>query len=192
MKQQSTKDHLLQVGLRRIHADGYGPTGLNELLAEAEIPKGSFYHHFGSKEAFAQEVLQLYAQREAGRAAEFLSGDKPPLKRLRRYFEELIRVYGAAAKIPGCLLGNLTLEVSSHSDALQPQLSQAFAEWQSAIAGVLRQAIDTGDLPRSTKPDRLAGFLINAYEGALLRSKADRSNKALETFLQYTFDDLLK
>jgi len=191
MREQTTKDQLLEVGLRRIHADGYASTGLNELLAEANIPKGSFYHHFASKEAFAEQVLQLYAQREGQRVAQFLIGDKPPLKRLRKYFEELISAYGQTAAISGCLLGNLSQEMAPHSDMLQSQLRDAFAGWQSAIAGILREAIERGDLAKSSKPEKLAAFLINSYEGALIRSKADRSNKALDTFLHYAFDELL-
>ena len=59
MGPQSTRDHLLQVGLRQIHAMGYSATGVNEILEEAKVPKGSFYHHFASKEDFAKEVLAL-------------------------------------------------------------------------------------------------------------------------------------
>ncbi|HEX8896872.1 MAG TPA: TetR family transcriptional regulator C-terminal domain-containing protein, partial [Terriglobales bacterium] len=48
-----------------------------------------------------------------------------------------------------------------------------------------------GDLPKSTKPQKLAAFLLNSYEGALLRSKADRSNAPLENFLDFAFNVLL-
>jgi TetR/AcrR family transcriptional regulator, transcriptional repressor for nem operon len=189
----STRDHLLQVGLRRIHSLGYAATGVKEILDEADVPKGSFYHHFASKEAFAKEVLALYVRGENERAVKLLGeGKAAPLRRLRRYFEELIAIYGPTATISGCLMGNLSLEMADHSDSIQSLLHQSYANWQTAVAGVLQEAIDRGDLGRSAKPQDLAGFLLNSYEGALLRSKADRSAKPLEAFLHFTFNVLLR
>ena len=190
---RNTRDHLLQVGLRRIHSMGYASTGVKEILDEADVPKGSFYHYFASKEAFAKDVLELYVRGENERAAKILGDGKgAPLKRLRRYFEELITVYGPTAKISGCLVGNLSLEMAEHSDSVQSLLHLSLANWQTGIAGILQQAIDRGDLAKSNKPQELASILLSSYEGALLRSKADRSGKPLETFLNFTFNVLLK
>jgi TetR/AcrR family transcriptional regulator, transcriptional repressor for nem operon len=193
MENRNTRDHLLQVGLRRIHSMGYAATGVKEILDEADVPKGSFYHYFPSKEAFAKEVLALYVRGEKERADKILrNGKGAPLTRLRRYFEELITVYGPTAKITGCMVGNLSLEMAEHSDSIQSLLHQTFSTWQTGIAGVLQEAIGRGDLAKSNKPVELASFLLNSYEGALLRSKADRSNKPLENFLHFTFNVLLK
>jgi TetR/AcrR family transcriptional repressor of nem operon len=193
MEGRNTREHLLQVGLRRIRTMGYAATGVKEILDEADVPKGSFYHYFPSKEAFVREVLELYARGENERAEKILrNGKGPPLKRLRRYFEELIAVYGPTAKISGCMVGNLSLEMADHSDSIQSLLHQVFSRWQAGIAGILQEAMDRGDLAKSNKPQELASFLLNNYEGALLRSKADRSSKPLETFLNFTFNVLLR
>ena len=193
MEAHNTRDHLLQVGLRRIHAMGYSATGVKEILDEADVPKGSFYHHFSSKEVFANEVLKLYVRGENQRAEKILSkGKAAPLKRLRRYFEELISVYGHTAAVSGCMLGNLSLEMADQSDSIQSLLHRSFSSWQIAIAGVLQEAMDRGDLTKLNKPKELAFFLVNSYEGALLRSKADRSDKPLENFLYFAFCVLLK
>ena len=172
---------------------GYASTGVKEILDEAGVPKGSFYHYFPSKEAFANEVLKLYVQQENKRAEKILlDGKTAPLKRLRRYFEELIAVYGPTASVSGCMMGNLSLEMADHSDSIQSSLRLSFSNWQGAIAEVLREAMERGDLSNANKPEELASFLLNSYEGALLRSKADRSNKPLETFLNFAFNVLLK
>ena len=193
MQAQNTRDHLLQVGLRHIHSMGYASTGIKEILDDADVPKGSFYHYFRSKEAFTEEVLKLYVQGEVERCEKiFNDGSVAPLKRLRRYFEELIRVYGQTAPVSGCMLGNLSLEMADRSEPLQSLLHLSFASWQTAIARVLREAVVRGDLLKSSKPEELASFLVNSYEGALVRSKADRSNKALENFLHFAFNVLLK
>lgn len=106
MAAQSTREHLIEIGLQRMHKVGYAATGVKEILDLAGVPKGSFYRYFPSKDAFAQEVIQRYAAREAQRWETIFSDDKlPPLKRLRKYFNELVSVYGQQAPVSGCLLG---------------------------------------------------------------------------------------
>ena len=190
---QTTREHLIETGLQRIHRIGYTATGVKEILDLAEVPKGSFYHYFPSKEAFVQEVLQRYASREAQRLETVLGDDKlPPLKRLRKYFNELISVYGQKGPISGCLLGKMSVEVAAQSPEIQSLLSSAFGHWQKAIAALLRSAVDQGELPRSTKADDLASFLVNSWEGALVRSQAEKSDQPLGTFIHFAFTVLLK
>jgi TetR/AcrR family transcriptional repressor of nem operon len=156
------------------------------------VPKGSFYHHFGSKEEFTAAVLERYVNLEAEHCQRVLGNlRQAPLRRLRRYFEDLIRTTGQSAPIQGCLIGSLSLEIAATSSLLQASLSSNFTRWQAVIASVLREAIERGELPKSTKPEALAGFLLNCWEGALLRSQADRSDSPLNDFLHYTFEEIL-
>jgi TetR/AcrR family transcriptional repressor of nem operon len=193
MGTSSTREHLLEIGLERLRSTGYTATGVKEILDLAGVPKGSFYHYFPSKEAFAGEVFQLYADGEIRRAERILGDRKvAPLKRLRQYFEELIAVYGHSADISGCLVGSLSLEVADHSPKLQMQLKAVYGFWQKGMADVLREAVEQGDLPKSTQPDMLAEFLLNSYEGALVRMKAEKSDGPLDNFLHFAFDVLLK
>lgn len=188
----STRDHVIEVGLTLMRSHGYGATGLKEILDAADVPKGSFYHYFGSKEAFTTAVLERYVTLEGQHAQQVLGNTRQaPLKRLRRYFEDLIRSAGQSAPIQGCLMGSLSLEVARASQVLQVCLSSNFAHWQTVVAAVLREAVERGNLPRSTKPDVLAGFVLNSWEGALLRSQADKSDAPLKDFLHYIFEQLL-
>jgi TetR/AcrR family transcriptional repressor of nem operon len=180
------------VGLELMRRHGYSATGLQEILHSAGVPKGSFYHHFSSKEEFTAAVIERYVALEAEHCREFLGNTRQaPLKRLRRYFEDLIRMAGQSAAIQGCLVGSLSLEVAASSPLLQGHLSSSFALWQDAVATVLREAVEKGNLPKSIGPEPLAGFLLNSWEGALLRSQADKSDAPLKDFLRYTFEELL-
>ena len=61
MSAPSTREHLLEVGLERLRSTGYTATGVKEVLDLANVPKGSFYHYFPSKEAFAGEEFRWLA-----------------------------------------------------------------------------------------------------------------------------------
>lgn len=188
----STRSHLIEVGLELMRRQGYGATGLKEILEAAGVPKGSFYHHFGSKEKFAAAVLERYASLEGEHCQEvFGETRQAPLKRLRRYFEDLIRTAGHSAPIPGCLLGSLSLELAEASPLLQGCISSSFRRWQGAVAALLLEAVEKGDLPKSTMPEALAGFVLNSWEGALLRSQADKGDAPLSDFLRFIFEELL-
>jgi TetR/AcrR family transcriptional repressor of nem operon len=188
----STRDHLVEVGLEQMRRHGYSATGLKEILDAAGVPKGSFYHHFGSKEEFTAAVLERYVALEGEHCRAVLANTRQaPLRRLRRYFEDLIRTAGQSAPIQGCLIGDLSLEVAGASPLLQGCLSSGFTHWQAAVAAVLREAMEKGDLPKAPRPEALAGFVLNSWEGALLRSQADRSDAPLKDFLHYIFDELL-
>jgi len=192
MATKSTREHLIDTGLKLMHQNGYNATGLTDILKTADVPKGSFYHHFGSKEDFAAAALERYGMREREHAAAVLNDTTiPPLKRLRRYFNDLARTYGQKGAIPGCMMGRFSLEIAEASPQLRKQVGATFDHWQHTIAAVIQQAVKQKELPAATDPESLAGFLLNSWEGALLRSQVAKSNAPLETFMHYAFDRLL-
>ena len=193
MATKSTRDHLIDTGLKLMHQQGYNATGLTEILQAADVPKGSFYHHFGSKEDFAAAALERYTTREAKHAATVLNDAKaPPLKRLKRYFTDLVRFYGQKGEIPGCMMGRFSLEIAAANPQLRKQISGSFAHWEHTIATVIQQAVAQKELPADTDSESLAGFLLNSWEGALLRSQAEENDSPLEVFMHLVFDRLLK
>jgi len=56
-----TKDRILTVGIDLFSKKGYHNVGLKEILKMAEVPKGSFYHYFESKEDFGVQVINKYS-----------------------------------------------------------------------------------------------------------------------------------
>ena len=62
-QQPLVKHHILRCGERLIAAKGFVGVGLAEILAAAGVPKGSFYHYFGSKERFGEALLAQYLER---------------------------------------------------------------------------------------------------------------------------------
>jgi TetR/AcrR family transcriptional regulator, transcriptional repressor for nem operon len=192
MAKLSTRDHLLQVGLERLHEHGYTATGIQEILESAGVPKGSFYHHFGSKEEFARQVVLEYVNREVQHIEKVLKNPKlSPLKRLRQYFKELIKIYGHSSPISGCLLGKMSLEVSNQSELIRMVVSGSFETWQKEIEDVLCAAVDQKEAPSNIRPAEIAAYLLNGWQGAVLRSQVEKSDKPLETFLALTFSHLL-
>lgn len=191
MTQTNTRDLLIDEGLKALLAGGYDGTGIGPVLKAAGVPKGSFYHFFDSKEAFAGAVLDAYAARY-GRARREILEDRshPPLERLRRYFTYMSELLGREG-FDGCLFGNLALASATRSPAFREKLQIGFQAWQADLAAVLRAAQEAGEIAGELDPEETAAFLIDAYEGALLRAKSEGTAAPLERFARITLTRLL-
>jgi TetR/AcrR family transcriptional repressor of nem operon len=174
------------------HESGYTATGIKEIVDAAEVPKGSFYNHFESKEAFGREVVDAYFNSGLVELRPLLeNGDMPPLQRLRMYFEEMTRRFREAGYLQGCLMGNLTLEVADHSTSIRETLAEHFQTWSALFEACIAEAQETGAIASRQSPSVLAQFLLNSWEGALLRMRAEKNDKPLREFAEVVFGSIL-
>ena len=100
-------------------------------------------------------------------------------------------LYGQKGAIPGCMMGRFSLEIAGESPQLRKRISASFDHWQHRIAAVIGQAIAQKELPAGTDSEFLAGFVLNSWEGALLRSQVEKNDASLEGFMHFVFDELL-
>ena len=131
----STKQRLLDVGMAMLLEHGYHDLGIQALLAAARTPKGSFYHHFKDKEDFALEVIDQY-MRHVHAGLDVCLGDesRPPLERVRRFFELVQQNYRREGYM-GCLLGGLGQELSGVSEVFRRKVEGCFSEIAKRLAG---------------------------------------------------------
>jgi TetR/AcrR family transcriptional repressor of nem operon len=190
MRPTGTRDHLLSTGLKVLHARGFHASGVQDITDAAEVPKGSFYTHFDSKERFGAEVLGRYWERRADRALAILSDEtRTPLERLKAYFASKTQVSGPFDK--GCMIGNFSAELAGDSRLVRDRLAGVFAAWTQMLATCIREAQGAGELRPTLDPDSIAAFLIDAFEGAVLRTKVDRDATALRRFQTVVFSVIL-
>src|SRR5574339_859028 len=91
-----TRQALLQQGMALLLKHGYHDLGVAALLEATGIPKGSFYHHFASKEDFALQVVDRYLADVHALLEQSLSdSDRAPLERVRSFFERLLALYAS-------------------------------------------------------------------------------------------------
>jgi len=193
MAGNDTRELILREGLALFLRHGYSATGLKTILDAAGVPKGSFYHFFPEgKEAFAAAVVDLYAVLAEKTRKDLLFAVKaPPLVRLRRYFEFYAKHFESIGFREGCLLGDLSAEVSDISEPIRLRIDAAFFAWESDVAKVIAEGAERGGLRAIGSPVQIARYLINGWEGALLRMKTEKTSAALDEFVAFTFDVLL-
>jgi TetR/AcrR family transcriptional repressor of nem operon len=154
---------------------------VQDITTAAGVPKGSFYNYFESKEAFANEILEEYWLSIETRIAPVLYDARiKPLKRIARFFKGLSEDNAIRSFSYGCLIGNLSLELSNGSEDTRLKLANLLARWERALAECLREAQERGELSAGRNTDELAAILVEGYEGAVMRSKIEQSGAAFD------------
>lgn len=187
-----TRADLLRAGVEMIHSGGFNATGVKDIVAGAGVPKGSFYNHFTSKDAFGAEVADTYfgESLESMRAI-LQDGQTPPLERLRGYYEDRASRLAAGGYARGCLLGNLTLETADHSDLIREHVAEHFATWAGLFEECVAEGQRDGSISSQMPARTLAQFLLNSWEGALLRARSERNGGPLQEFIEVVFGSVL-
>ena len=108
MTKRDTRTKLIAAGMELFATQGYNATGLDAVLKRAEVPKGSFYHYFGSKEEFGLAVIEEFACRFLSRLDAFLADPATaPLDRLRIFLQRGLERLAEHQCTVGCLIGDL-------------------------------------------------------------------------------------
>src|SRR2546423_2393160 len=193
MGRHSLREQILRAGLPVMFRSGYHAASVRDICAAARAPQGSFTNHFRSKEAFAVEVLDRYFDYLKRLLSEALDDETlSPRQRLKRYLNVITEKLKPDRCMIGCLIGDLSLQVSSHSNLLRKRLNAIFKEWQALFASCIAGAQSAGEVDSRFDAKELAEFLLASWEGAILRMKVERSPAALERFKTIAFETVFK
>ena len=188
----SVRERLLQAGVSVFSTSGFNGSSVQDITDVAGVPKGSFYNHFDSKEALGAAAIEhFWTHKACGKLAVLEGSATRPLLRLRTYFDAVATELEANGYSCGCLIGNMAAELSDHSAVISGQLSDVYARWSRRVAECLAEAQQAGDMRTTTDPLVLATFALNAWEGALLRARVDKSRRPLQQFVDTLFTQLL-
>jgi len=188
----TAREKIIATGVEMVGLNGFNATGVDSVLKAAGVPKGSFYHHFGTKENFGMEVINLFAENYKQKLQSYL-GDQavPPLKRIRNYMEHSIDHLAEKNFSKGCLIGNLGQELADQNERFRDRLAEIFNDWMAMFTDCFGEAQKTGELNSDLDPEALASFFLSGWEGAILRAKVMRSSKPLRHYVDTLFTTVL-
>lgn len=182
------KQQIIEAGLAELHTRGYAACSVEDITKAAGVPKGSFYNHFASKEEFAVEAVRRYFQ-VSGWPGSFES--RSAIARLRDGFEALYAQAQVRSFSRGCMWGNLANEVADHSNVIRGELAEGLDAWSAIVTELVAEAQRTGEISADGDPAQLGRFIVNAWEGALTRSRVVRNGQPIDDFFRMVFGLLL-
>lgn len=192
MEKRDTRSEIIKAGMELIVTQGYSATGIGTLLQRVKVPKGSFYHYFPSKEAFGLAVIDRFAEGYDQLLHSFLHDEAvTPLNRLRNYLHHVAAGLEEKGCVKGCLIGNLGQELAAQNETFRLRLEEIFSSWQGFFAENLEAARAAGEVSASIDPLPLAGVLLSGLQGALLRSKLQRSAQPVRQLTAFFMEQVL-
>jgi len=166
-----TRARLVEVARRLFHERGYHPTGIAQILREAEVNSGSLYHFFPSKEDLLVAVLEKY--RELLRPMVIdpaFERESDPLERVFAVLDGYRKRLLESNLKEGCPIGNLALEMSDEHPRVRRLVAENFTAWRAAVEECIDALADR--LPEGTNAEAVAGFVLTVMEGGVMQARA--------------------
>ncbi len=183
-----TREKLVRCGIEILTEHGFASTGIDAVLKRADVPKGSFYHYFASKDDFGRAVMDGYAAYFAKKLDRWLRNEaRAPLDRLRDFVADARDGMVRFDFRRGCLIGNLAQELGATHDDFRRHADAVFGDWQVRVARCLDDAKAAGEIAADADCDSLAALFWIGWEGAVLRAKLMRSNDPIDLFADSFF-----
>lgn len=153
-------------------AKGYPATRVDEICAEAGVTKGSFYHHFASKEELADVLIDRYFASVAQAFTPERGAQVEPTARLLEFLDNAVKVTRGDLLKQGCLLGSFSLDLSETHPDMRAKLDSRFAALAKGVEPLIRQALKQRDPSLSVSAPALARQFVAVLQGGIVLAKA--------------------
>ena len=177
----NVRESILENGQRIMAGKGFSAVGLNEVLAAAQVPKGSFYHYFGSKEAFGEEMLKRYFEDYLAELEAILcSPGSTMAQRLMAYWHHWQETQSFSDCQGKCLAVKLGAEVADLSEVMRLALKQGTTRITARLRSAIEAGVAEGSLSVDGDPGRAAQSLYQLWLGASVLAKIARNTHPFE------------
>lgn len=170
-----TRQHILDVARSLMTVKGYTAVGLGELLSQAGVPKGSFYHYFRSKEEFGEALLHAYFSEYLTRVDALMAADGTGAERIVGYFQYWARTQGTDVLEGKCLVVKLGSEVCDLSEDMRAVLDTGTQAIVKRIASTVAEGQADGSIKSKADARELGESLYQIWLGASLMAKLGKS-----------------
>jgi TetR/AcrR family transcriptional repressor of nem operon len=181
------RESILANGQRIMAGKGFSAVGINEILTASGVPKGSFYHYFGSKDAFGEALLESYFKNYLADLDATLS--TPGLnmaQRLMGYWQSWQETQSALDCQGKCLTVKLGAEVADLSETMRLALKRGTAGIIDRLARAIEAGVAEGSLSVDDTPDAAAQSLYHLWLGASVMVKVVRNDQPFEMAMRAT------
>ncbi|QFU21083.1 TetR/AcrR family transcriptional regulator [Shewanella eurypsychrophilus] len=183
---QSTRQHILDIGYKLIVAKGFSCVGLSQLLQAAEVPKGSFYHYFKSKEQFGEALIQGYFDSYKSDLDNLFGNTSlSGYERLMTYWQRWLTAQTQGCIDQKCLVVKLSAEVADLSETMRLALLRGSAVVIQQLNDCIAVGVKDGSIAEQ-ESQSTAEMLYHMWLGASLMNKLGHSSDALDRALETT------
>lgn len=177
--QHASRKKLLDAALHVIRAKGYSATRVEDVCAVAGLTKGSFFHHFKSKEELAIAAASHFsAAADAAFASAPYQSVEDPLERLLAYIDFRIAILRGSLPEVTCPLGTMAQETYDTYPALLHACDQQMSLHTQQLAQLIAEAKQRHAPNASWRAESLALYVQAVIQGGFVLAKAKNDTEA--------------
>lgn len=176
-----TRQRLVGATVELMLLQGFSGTSVDEICARAGLTKGSFFHHFPSKEAICAAAVEwwgemgtsLYAAAwgDVEGGGEEPASDRDPLAQLHQLIDIMVSFTMRADEPCVCMVGMISQELAQTHPALQEVCTRELDRWSMNVCRLLTAAKERHTPARDFDPAQVAWFLNSLWQGSMLVGK---------------------
>lgn len=169
-----SRDRLLSATVGQMLRRGYAATSVDAICAEAGLTKGSFFHHFKSKEAIVKEAVSWWGEYGTALYSEAWKDDeRDPLEQLRHFFSIMMGFAEREDEVCNCLVGMMSQELAQTHPGIREECARQLGTWTENCARMLAAAKAKYAPVADFDPVEVAGYLNSLWQGSMLVGKAE-------------------
>ncbi len=192
-RSEQTREALITTGIEQLSLHGYHGTGIKQILDAVNVPKGSFYHYFASKEAFVAEIIRVYSAQLLTQLDDFLANsDESPLAQLKTVYCLMLDRFSSQNCQQGCLIGSIAAELGNQSELCQTAMLESVAKSKQVVGALMQQAQEAGQIRNDYTAEQVTAVFWATWEGSLLQMKLEGNTDSAKEILFLMLDGLLK
>jgi len=194
-RSEHTREALIEAGIEQLSLYGYHGTGIKQILDAVQVPKGSFYNFFASKEAFVAELIQSYSQNMFEQVDAFMEGEGKtlnPRQQLESIMHYSLHKFAKSQCQKACLIGSMGAEVAAESEACRVELDKSMVKYMAFLASIFANAQQLGQVGNALSPEQMANMYWATWEGALIKMKMQSDVQPVKDIMHSLLETLFK
>lgn len=182
---EQTRQKIIEAAVARVLKQGYAATTIDQICEDSGVTKGSFFHHFESKEAMARSAVKCWSEYGTSLCAKaWEDSTQDPLDQLRM----MMGIMEGFAKRPDepcvCVVGMLAQELSTSNPEMRDACGQELALWTANVERLLTEAKKLHPVKIDFNPREVAWFLNSLWQGSMLVAKTVQAQPIIVANLQ--------
>jgi TetR/AcrR family transcriptional regulator, transcriptional repressor for nem operon len=169
-KGTETRARVIDAAIGLINRKGIRNTSVGDVIDTTGVKKGNLYFHFSSKDELCTAIIDEAAERYFDYLSRSMTSDTP-LGKISDILSAVLEYHRQRKFDGGCIFGNTALETSDTDDAYAGMVRGVFDRWVRILAGLLRDAARSGDLPDGIRPEPMARHIVAALEGGVMMAR---------------------
>src|SRR5262245_14300452 len=170
---RDTRERMIRTTGRLLRQRGYHGTGLNQIVAEADAPKGSMYFHFpGGKAQLAAAAVDHYSERVLRVLHDLVVEHGAEAAGMTAYLDRMAEGFDRVGYEEGCTVATVAAEAAPSEPRLAEATARALRGWTDALAKGLEHEGHDG-----AEAHRLATAAIALIEGAVVMARGTQSSE---------------